>query len=54
MVHEHRKDMMGGGFVCSNCDVNYNYAFNYCPDCGKQHKIHNPYKTIREKNEAKQ
>lgn len=30
-------EIMGNGFTCSNCGANYDYGFNYCPDCGKCH-----------------
>jgi hypothetical protein len=29
--------IMGKGFTCDTCGANYNYFFNYCPDCGVQH-----------------
>lgn len=31
-------EIMGQGFKCSSCGADYNYFFNFCPDCGKQHK----------------
>lgn len=35
-LHPNRR-VMGTGKVCSSCGANYNYIFNYCPDCGKCH-----------------
>jgi hypothetical protein len=36
--------IMGNGFTCNKCGVNYNYMFNYCPDCGLLHE-HHPHDT---------
>ena len=30
-------DIMGRGFTCEGCGANYNFPFNYCPDCGLHH-----------------
>lgn len=30
-------DIMGHGFDCSECGANYDFFFNYCPDCGHEH-----------------
>lgn len=29
--------IMGKGFVCQDCGADYNYFFNFCPDCGRKH-----------------
>ena len=39
---------MGDGFICPICEANYNYAFNFCPDCGVQHKFNNMLPLLKE------
>ena len=30
--------LSGKGYSCSDCGSNYNYCFNFCPDCGHDHR----------------
>jgi len=48
------KEIMGRGYTCQDCGANYNYKFNFCPDCGRQHgkgRKGFPYPTINQKKE---
>jgi hypothetical protein len=31
-------EIMGEGYTCSQCGACYNPLFNFCPDCGKDHR----------------